>query len=87
MYEKKKQFFYSFCFLFSLLYETKTFTLWTDKVIEYVAFSTKTFDRAVHVLIPDRNVNTDLLSCSTKLFKGQKHNQAIVSSALACATR
>lgn len=58
-----------------------------DKVIEYVALSTKTFDRAVHVLIPDRNVNTDLLSCSTKLFKGQKHNQAIVSSALACATR
>lgn len=87
MYEKKKHFFYSFCFLFSLLYETKTFTLWTDKVIEYVAFSTKTFDRAVRVLIPDRNVNTDLLSCSTKLFKGQKHNQAIVSSALACATR
>lgn len=34
---------YGFCFLFSLLSETKTFRLWTDKVIEYVAFSTKTF--------------------------------------------
>lgn len=38
---------YGFCFLFSLLSETKTFRLWTDKVIEYVAFSTKTFDRVV----------------------------------------
>lgn len=78
---------YGFCFLFSLLSETKTFRLWTDKVIEYVAFSTKTFSIELCSYVPDRNINTDLSSCSTKLFKGQKHNQAIVSSAQACATR
>lgn len=76
--------FYVFCFLFSLLSETKTFRLWTDKVIEYVAFSTKTFSIELCSYVPDRNINTDLSSCSTKLFKGQKHNQAIVSSAQAC---